>query len=276
MAKSPAAHLSFSSPLPLPATQPAPAPHLLVFGGNGFVGSRVCERALASGLGVVSVSRSGAPPTRAGGGGPGAPAAPPAWAADVEWLAADAADTAAWAGALDGCVGVVSTLGAFGSNAHMRAVCGDANVAVFEAAAAAGVPRATFISVHPFGFPAFVLPGYFQGKAAAEEALFRLFPTGGVALRPGFIHGTRHVGGAGLGLPLSAVGAPLEAALGALGPAAGKALASIPLAGAAFVPPVSVDAVARAAVAAATDPAVPGGPMSVWEIRDRYGGGGGV
>ena len=75
VAKSPAAHLSFSSPLPLPATQPAPAPHLLVFGGNGFVGSRVCERALASGLGVVSVSRSGAPPTRAGGGGVHGPSA---------------------------------------------------------------------------------------------------------------------------------------------------------------------------------------------------------
>ena len=69
------------------------------------------------------------------------------------------------------------------------------------------------------------------------------------------------------------MGAPLEAALSALGPVA-KTLAAIPLAGAAFVPPVSVDAVARAAVAAATDPAVVGGPMSVWELRDRFGGGG--
>jgi nucleoside-diphosphate-sugar epimerase len=170
-------------------------------------------------------------------------------------------------------VGVISTLGAFGSNAHMRRVCGDLNEAVFEAAAAAHIPRAVFISVHPFGFPAFVLPGYFGGKQAAEETLFRLFPTGGVALRPGFVYGTRHVGSAGLGLPLGAVGAPLEAALSALGPVA-KTLAAIPLAGAAFVPPVSVDAVARAAVAAATDPAVVGGPMSVWELRDRFGGGG--
>jgi len=35
---------------------------LLIFGGNGFVGSRVSEEALRTGLAVVSISRSGAPP----------------------------------------------------------------------------------------------------------------------------------------------------------------------------------------------------------------------
>jgi len=40
--------------------------------------------------------------------------------------------------------------------------------------------------------------------------------------------------------------------------------------GAAFVPPVSVEAVARAAVSAATDPSVPAGHMGVWEIKSRY------
>lgn len=42
----------------------------------------------------------------------------------------------------------------------------------------------------------------------------------------------------------------------------------MPLAGAAFVPPTSVQAVAKAAVAAATDPAVPGGIMDVWQIKE--------
>lgn len=60
------------------------------------------------------------------------------------------------------------------------------------------------------------------------------------------------------------VGAPLEKALGFL-PA--KSLSSMPLAGAAFVPPTSVQAVAKAAVAAATDPAVPGGIMDVWQLQ---------
>lgn len=50
-----------------------------------------------------------------------------------------------------------------------------------------------------------VLPGYFQGKKRAEDALAASFPTSGVVLRPGFIHGTRYV--AGVGIPLSLVGA---------------------------------------------------------------------
>lgn len=40
--------------------------------------------------------------------------------------------------------------------------------------------------------------------------------------------------------------------------------------GAGFVPPVSVKAVAKAAVAAATDPAVPAGIMDVWTIKRDY------
>lgn len=60
-------------------------------------------------------------------------------------------------------------------------------------------------------------------------------------------------------------GVPLDRALGFL-PA--KSLANMPLAGAAFIPPTSVQAVAKAAVAAATDPAVPGGIMDVWQIKE--------
>ena len=48
------------------------------------------------------------------------------------------------------------------------------------------------------------LPGYFQGKRRAEEALASTFPGAGVALRPGFIYGTRQVGG--VGIPLGAIG----------------------------------------------------------------------
>ncbi len=48
------------------------------------------------------------------------------------------------------------------------------------------------------------LPGYFHGKRRAEEALAATFPGAGVALRPGFIYGTRQIGG--LGIPLGAIG----------------------------------------------------------------------
>lgn len=63
-------------------------------------------------------------------------------------------------------------------------------------------------------------------------------------------------------------GAPLDRALSLLPT---QSLASIPLAGGAFVPPVSVKAVAKAAVAAATDDSVPPGPMDVWTIKQRFG-----
>ena len=49
-----------------------------------------------------------------------------------------------------------------------------------------------------------MLPGYFQGKKRAEEALALRYPQGGVALRPGFIYGTRNV--SGVGIPLGAIG----------------------------------------------------------------------
>lgn len=49
-----------------------------------------------------------------------------------------------------------------------------------------------------------------------------------------------------------------------------KSLSTTPIVGAGFVPPVSVEAVGRAAVAAATDPDVPPGVMDVWTIQQRY------
>ena len=287
-----------------PPSQSSSLPHLLVFGGNGFVGTRVCQAALAAGLGVVSVSRSGRPrwaAAEAAGGaeggdaGRGPPSSPPsplsrspspssdpdAWIHDVEWVAADAFDVESWKEALEGAVGVVSTLGAFGSNAFMERICGDANVAVFEAAASAGVPRAAFVSVHDYGLPSFVLPGYFGGKKKAERALFRLFPETGVAMRPGFVYGTRKVvlpstsssssPPRSLSVPLGALGAPLDAALSLL-PTESLSRSAPSLAGLALVPPVRVEALARAAVAAATDPEVEGGAMSAWQIMERYGG----
>ena len=49
-------------------------PKLVVFGGNGFVGTRVCEEALNTGLAVVSISRSGAPKATSH------------WTSQVDWL----------------------------------------------------------------------------------------------------------------------------------------------------------------------------------------------
>ena len=60
----------------MPQDASAGLPSLVVFGGNGFVGSRICEEAVKTGLAVVSISRSGGPKQNA------------AWTSDVEWVQA--------------------------------------------------------------------------------------------------------------------------------------------------------------------------------------------
>lgn len=232
-------------------------PKLVVFGGAGFVGSRVCQQGLAMGASVVSVNRSGRPHTTGD------------WVQQVQWVQGDALDPQrAWKDVLKGASGVVSTLGTFGSNEQMYRICGEANMRLMDAAAEAGVPRFAFISVADFKFPGgwhaqdFLLKGYFQGKRDAEQHLAALFPSGGVALRPSFIYGSRAVGGASV--PLGLVGAPLKAALSMLPT---KTLAGIPILGAAFVPPLSVDTVAKAAVNAVLDSSVPAGTMDVWDME---------
>jgi len=157
------------------------------------------------GADVISVSRHGRPTSAHG-----------AWADAVRWERGDAFDShQGWKELMKGAAGVISTLGAFGSNEFMYKVCGQSNMILMEAAAESLVPRFAFISVHDFCFPGgwhaqdFILKGYFQGKRDAEARLFKLFPDSGVALRPGIIYGSRAVGN--VTLPLGVVGAPLAA-----------------------------------------------------------------
>lgn len=238
---------------------------VVVFGGSGFVGSRVCEQATRMGARVVSISRHGRPPWLP-------PSGSPTWADAVQWEIGDALDSKqTWRDLLHGCAGVVSTLGAFGSNDFMYKICGTANIAVIDAARDAKVPRFAFISVHDYSFPAgwhakdYLLKGYFQGKRDVEAHLAEVYPDSGVALRPGFIYGSRAVGN--MKIPLGLVGSPLAAAL-KLFPT--TKLARVPIVGAVFVPPVSVDSVGKAAASAVLDSTVPPGPMDVWTIASTY------
>lgn len=220
---------------------------VLVLGGNGYVGTHICKEALARGIPVASLSRSGKP------------SVVEPWSNDVEWRKGDLFQPANWRNALEDVSAVISCVGGFGSNDQMLKINGGANVEAIRAAAEAGVKRFVFISAHDFGLPGFVLRGYYQGKRAAEDELLAKFPYSGVILRPGFIHGVRQVGS--MKLPLNAVGSPLELLLKNV-----KPVTRIPVVGKLLVPPVKAVTVAKAAVRSATDNSIPPGVMDVWGI----------
>ncbi|XP_031122697.1 uncharacterized protein At1g32220, chloroplastic [Ipomoea triloba] len=227
-----------------------PTDKILVLGGNGFVGSHICKEALNRGLEVASLSRTG----RSSISEP--------WANNISWHQGNLLSNDSWKEALKGVASVISCVGGFGSNSYMYKINGTANINAIRAAAEEGVKRFVYISAADFGFVNYLLQGYYDGKRAAETELLTRYTYGGVILRPGFIHGTRRVGS--MKLPLGLVGSPLEMIL-----QHAKPLNQLPVVGPLLTPPVSVTAVAKVAVRAATDPVFPPGIVDVYGIL-RY------
>ena len=82
---------------------------IVVFGGNGYVGQQVVKAALLAGVDVTSINRSGAPSnfkavSKAGSN------------VGVTWIKGDLFNAEVWRNELSGAAGVVSCVGAFGSN----------------------------------------------------------------------------------------------------------------------------------------------------------------
>eukprot|EP01026_Neomeris_dumetosa_P062861 TRINITY_DN59594_c0_g1_i1.p2 TRINITY_DN59594_c0_g1~~TRINITY_DN59594_c0_g1_i1.p2 ORF type:complete len:313 (-),score=44.68 TRINITY_DN59594_c0_g1_i1:224-1024(-) len=227
-------------------------PKVLVFGGNGFVGSRVCQEALNMGVEVVSVNRSGQPSNISD-----------TWVQNVNWVVGDALNVSTYQSQLAGCAAAISLIGAFGTNEHMLKINGEANMNAIKAAKEAGVPRFVFVSVHEYGLPEFVLQGYFKGKKDAERCLQEIYGEQGVVLRPGFVSGKRKVGA--VDIPLDLIGNPLSKILGYFPT---KEICKFPLVGAGFVPPVSVESLAKAAIMAALDPSFGQHILDVWAINE--------
>ena len=125
---------------------------IVVFGGNGYVGQRIVSNLLRKHTNVVSISRSGRPLNMKNDN------------TSVTWHKADVFDVSAWRRELEGAEAVVSCIGAFGSNAFMEKINGDANILLAsEALKVTDIKRFVYLSTVENNLPDFVLKGYFHG-----------------------------------------------------------------------------------------------------------------
>uniref|UniRef100_A0A6N2LF03 NAD(P)-binding domain-containing protein n=1 Tax=Salix viminalis TaxID=40686 RepID=A0A6N2LF03_SALVM len=104
-----------------------PKEKLLVLGGNGFVGSHICIEALAHGLDVSSLSRSGKSSLH------------DPWANDIVWHQGDLLSPDSLGNAMNGVTSVISCVGGFGSKSYMYDINGTANINAIRAASEQGV-----------------------------------------------------------------------------------------------------------------------------------------
>lgn len=237
----------------------AMARRLVVVGGSGYIGTRIMRKALAQGLRVASVSRTGVPPSDVAQSLPGA-----------EWLTADAQDASSLSRALEGADAVISTVGAFGSHSTMLEINGHANANIARTAASAGAKRFSYISAADFG-PLERLPplrGYFEGKRLAEKAVSANFGANGAILRPGMVHGSRRVNER-ISLPLHWLGIPMQLIFES-SPVRSLAKLLPGGVGKLLTPPSAVDDVAAAAIQAVMDePPASGAQKAPNEATDQ-------
>lgn len=230
---------------------------LVVFGGNGFVGSAVCAAAVRRNVPVIAVSRSGArPPQLKGGSG--------CWSDSVRWERGDASDPTTYAQLLTEAAAVVVSVGSpplpFVDFARQRAMNGATNTAIARAAREAGVPALVVVNASMPAWLDSVAGGYAQGKRDAAEGAVA-FASGrpdarAAILKPSAIYGTRYemTRFGAMPIPLGLVLAPASALLQAFRGLTAAARRALPYAfDGVLLPPVPVGAVAEAAVHYALD-----------------------
>ncbi|CUG25968.1 Hypothetical protein, putative [Bodo saltans] len=210
---------------------------LIIFGGNGFVGSQVAKTALLSGWNVVVACRSGAPKVGAG----------ESWTTQAQFVAIDALsrphvkelladhpDTTA----VISCVGSLTT-----DTVEARRTNGDATINVAAAVSERStIQKLVFVSAADLKPVNSLLAGYYHGKRAAESAMLENLQSRSVILRPAMIYGSPFT-------PLAIVGAPLRALFEPL-----QSIAPFTI----ITPPISVGEVASAAVYACQESSVTG------------------
>jgi len=219
---------------------------VVVFGGTGFVGAKILESLVRRGVPqVVSISRSGARPSHL---------ALESWANRVSWRHGDAADLERCKVILQDADAVVVSMGSpplpFVDYDFQVAANGATNETVLEAAAAvATLRKAVLVNAT---MPQWAPKGYRDGKLQAYAAAQRLANRSELeitVLKPTAIYGTRYE--RGWPVPLAPALAPLSWLLQTARPVCDWASSAVPsLFDGVLAPPVPVEAVADAAVAA--------------------------
>ncbi len=137
--------------------------HILVTGGSGFIGRRVCKRAVDTGHSVTSVSRSGEP--TGVGCGP--------WTDSAEWVAADAFAPHDWRDALTTVDCVVHAIGTISESPDagvtLERLNGDSAILAALEAERADVDR--FVYVSSSNKPPLVRDAYITARRRAERAI---------------------------------------------------------------------------------------------------------
>jgi nucleoside-diphosphate-sugar epimerase len=223
---------------------------LLVYGGSGYVGTKILELAVQRGAICTSVSRRGQVPVHL-------IRQRTSWVNQVTWVAGDALhpDSELFAAA-DVVISLVGSapVPTFSESTFQRQVelNGATNCAVIGAAQQQGVKNLVLMSAHIPKILESQRFGYFVGKQQAWQAAKGFSETSAqhsaTVIRPSAIYGTRHTAG-GLAIPLAPLMGSVAWLMGLLPQAIVRILPESP---------VSLHRVASSAVQFALAPAAPG------------------
>ncbi|MFT5611975.1 MAG: hypothetical protein ACI9LU_002483 [Polaribacter sp.] len=186
---------------------------IIVYGGNGFVGTHVAEQLIAQGGSVTCASRSGQRPAHL---------ANTAWADNVQWIKGDAGNPEP--GLLSDFEVMISTIGSpplptFSQSAYNKQLLinGTCNVNAIERAGESGIKRLVLVGakmpkiLQRDGF------AYAKGKRIALEAAQTFSSLSdehrAIVIQPGAIFGTRYTP-SGTKIPLGLIMGPLSKVLG--------------------------------------------------------------
>ena len=216
---------------------------IVLFGGNGFVGTAIAEELVHQNIEVVCVSRTGSMPIYLQN---------VEWAQKVNWVKGDALKPDA--DLLNGASAVISLIGSppvptFSKGAYQQqlAMNSEPNLAVIEATKKSSVTRLVLLGAHLPNLVKTDKFAYAKGKRLCEEAAVEfansLENRTAIVLKPTAIYGVRH----------SQSGKPIN--IGAVMKPIASLQTMLPNAARQYLPEtiVSVKAVASAAVNACLD-----------------------